>query len=97
MQETFAATGIDDALDLMEVVNAKSDKAGTGAAAANLEKHPERRFKVRWRIVLRICAKCLIRESQKASLEAYTERELPKLKEDVSIPIAYPQFFTNAP
>jgi len=62
LQESFSATGIDDALDLMEVVNAKTDKASTGAAAANIERHPERRFK--------------------AALEAYTERELPKAKED---------------
>jgi hypothetical protein len=47
LQESFSATGIDDALDLMEVVNAKTDKASTGAAAANLERHPERRFKAR--------------------------------------------------
>jgi len=62
LQESFSATGIDDALDLMEVVNAKTDKASTGAAAAGLERHPERRFK--------------------AALEAYTERELPTLKEE---------------
>ncbi|KAH8110620.1 DUF1014-domain-containing protein [Phellopilus nigrolimitatus] len=43
--EAFSATGIDDALDLMEVVNAKKDKASVGQQAAGLEKHPERRFK----------------------------------------------------
>jgi len=43
--ETFAATGIDDALDLLTTINAKKDKASAGAAAAQLEKHPERRFK----------------------------------------------------
>ncbi|KZO92400.1 DUF1014-domain-containing protein [Calocera viscosa TUFC12733] len=43
--ETFAATGIDDALDLLTAINAKNDKASQGAAASQLEKHPERRFK----------------------------------------------------
>ncbi|KZS98744.1 DUF1014-domain-containing protein [Sistotremastrum niveocremeum HHB9708] len=43
--ESFAATGIDDALDLLTVINAKADKASVGQAAAGLERHPERRFK----------------------------------------------------
>ncbi|KAG8700157.1 hypothetical protein FRC09_006136 [Ceratobasidium sp. 395] len=43
--ESFAATGIDDALDLLEVVNAKTDKASVGQQAAGIERHPERRFK----------------------------------------------------
>jgi hypothetical protein len=44
LQESFSASGIDAALDVMEVVNAK---ASTGAAAANLERHAERRFEAR--------------------------------------------------
>ena len=63
--ESYSATGLDNALDLMEVVTAKMDKASVGQQAAGLEKHPERRFK--------------------AAYEAYKEKELPKLKEDVSI------------
>ncbi|CCM04526.1 uncharacterized protein FIBRA_06707 [Fibroporia radiculosa] len=43
--EVFAATGIDNALDLLEVVTAKMDKASVGQQAAGLERHPERRFK----------------------------------------------------
>ncbi|KAI0657193.1 hypothetical protein C8Q70DRAFT_1005988 [Cubamyces menziesii] len=43
--ESFAATGIDNAIDLLEVVTAKMDKASVGSQAANLERHPERRFK----------------------------------------------------
>ncbi|KAI0648421.1 hypothetical protein C8Q79DRAFT_872791, partial [Trametes meyenii] len=43
--EAFSATGIDNAIDLMEVVTAKMDKASVGSQAANLERHPERRFK----------------------------------------------------
>ncbi|CAE6344855.1 unnamed protein product [Rhizoctonia solani] len=43
--QSFAATGIDDALDLLDVVNAKTDKASVGQQAAGIEKHPERRFK----------------------------------------------------
>lgn len=39
------ATSLDDALDAMELVNARTDKAGRGAAAGSIEKHPERRFK----------------------------------------------------
>ena len=39
--ETYAATGIDNALDLLEVVTAKTDKASIGQQAANIERHPE--------------------------------------------------------
>ncbi|KAG9081130.1 hypothetical protein FRC06_005803 [Ceratobasidium sp. 370] len=60
--QSFAATGIDDALDLLEVVNAKTDKASVGQQAAGIERHPERRFK--------------------AALEAYQERELPRIKDE---------------
>jgi len=43
--EAFHATGIDNALDLLEVVTAKMDKASVGTQAAGIERHPERRFK----------------------------------------------------
>ncbi|KAH9842474.1 DUF1014-domain-containing protein [Rhodofomes roseus] len=43
--ESFAATGLDNALDLLDVVTAKMDKASVGQRAAGLEQHPERRFK----------------------------------------------------
>ena len=39
--ETFAATGLDNALDLLEVVTAKMDKASVGTQAAGIERHPE--------------------------------------------------------
>jgi hypothetical protein len=39
--ESFAATGIDNAIDLLEVVTAKMDKASIGNQAAGIEKHPE--------------------------------------------------------
>jgi len=43
--ESYAATGIDSALELLEVVTAKMDKASVGQQAAGIERHPERRFK----------------------------------------------------
>ncbi|KAJ7272836.1 DUF1014-domain-containing protein [Mycena rebaudengoi] len=43
--ESFSATGIDNALDLLDVVTAKMDKASVGQQAAGIERHPERRFK----------------------------------------------------
>jgi hypothetical protein len=42
--ESFSATGIDNALDLLEVVTAKMDKASLGSEAAGMEKHPEVRL-----------------------------------------------------
>lgn len=39
--ESYTATGIDNALDLLEVVTAKMDKASVGQQAAGIEKHPE--------------------------------------------------------
>jgi len=43
--ESFSASNLDDALDMLEVVNAKTDKASVGNMASGIEKHPERRFK----------------------------------------------------
>ena len=39
--ESYSATGIDNALDLLEVVTAKMDKASVGSRAADIERHPE--------------------------------------------------------
>lgn len=39
--ESFAATGLDNALDLLEIVTAKTDKASVGQRAAGIEQHPE--------------------------------------------------------
>jgi len=44
--ESFSATGIDNALDLLEVVTAKMDKASVGQRAAKIEQHPEVRMKL---------------------------------------------------
>ncbi|KAM0789428.1 hypothetical protein ACM66B_000253 [Microbotryomycetes sp. NB124-2] len=42
---SFSASGIDDALDMLSLVTAKSDKAAVGSQAAKIDTHPERRFK----------------------------------------------------
>lgn len=39
--ESFHATGLDNALDLLEVVTAKMDKASVGTQAAGIDTHPE--------------------------------------------------------
>lgn len=39
--EEYAATGLDDALEMMSLVTAKTDKASVGQAAAGIESHPE--------------------------------------------------------
>ena len=44
--EAYSATGIDNAIDLLEVVNAKMDKASIGTRAADIERHPEVRCPV---------------------------------------------------
>lgn len=41
----YSASGLDNALDLLSLVNEKTDKASVGQKAAKLEQHPERRFK----------------------------------------------------
>lgn len=43
--ESFGASGLDDAIDMMSIVGQKSDKASMGAKAGQIERHPERRFK----------------------------------------------------
>jgi hypothetical protein len=40
---SYSATGLDNAIDLLEVVTAKMDKASIGQQAAGIEKHPEAR------------------------------------------------------
>lgn len=42
---SFSASNLDDALDAMSLVNERGDKASKGAAAGQIERHPERRFK----------------------------------------------------
>ncbi|WFD02385.1 hypothetical protein MOBT1_001067 [Malassezia obtusa] len=42
---SFSASNLDDALEAMNLVNERQDKASRGAAAGAIEKHPERRFK----------------------------------------------------
>lgn len=39
--ESYTATGIDNALDLLDIVTAKMDKASVGQQAAGIERHPE--------------------------------------------------------
>ena len=39
--ESFSATGLDDTLDMMTLVTAKTDKASIGQQAAKPETHPE--------------------------------------------------------
>lgn len=41
----FASRFQDNALDMMNLVSAKSDKASLGAQASKIETHPERRYK----------------------------------------------------
>lgn len=42
---SLSASNIDDALDALTLVTEKTDKASQGAKAAQVERHPERRFK----------------------------------------------------
>ncbi|WFD29016.1 hypothetical protein MSPP1_000020 [Malassezia sp. CBS 17886] len=42
---SLSASNMDDAIEAMSLVSARSDKAGRGTQAASIEKHPERRFK----------------------------------------------------
>jgi hypothetical protein len=51
--ESFAATGIDNVLDLVDVVTAKMDKASVGnQAATTVEKHPEVRAPIVFELVV---------------------------------------------
>ncbi|PFH53556.1 hypothetical protein AMATHDRAFT_1208 [Amanita thiersii Skay4041] len=70
--ESYTASGIDNALDLLDVVTAKMDKASVGQQAANIERHPESAIPNAPSLQRRF----------KAAFEAYQEQELPKLKEE---------------
>ncbi|KAF7298478.1 hypothetical protein MKEN_01372900 [Mycena kentingensis (nom. inval.)] len=78
--ESFAATGIDNALDLLEAVNAKTDKASVGQAAAGIEKHPEVRAPLRLR--MGYGSNWGLQRRFKGAFEAYVEREMPILREE---------------
>jgi len=39
--ESYSATGVDNAIELLDVITAKMDKASIGQQAAGIEKHPE--------------------------------------------------------
>ncbi|CAD6892346.1 unnamed protein product [Tilletia controversa] len=43
--ESFTADNIDDAIDALSLVTEKTDAASKGSKAADIERHPERRFK----------------------------------------------------
>ncbi|PWN93754.1 DUF1014-domain-containing protein [Acaromyces ingoldii] len=43
--QSLSASNIDDALDALSIATEKTDKASQGTKAAQLERHPERRFK----------------------------------------------------
>ncbi|KAF8328825.1 uncharacterized protein EI90DRAFT_3281243 [Cantharellus anzutake] len=51
--ESYTATGLDEALEMMTLVTAKTDKASLGQQAAKLEAHPERRFKAAFETYLK--------------------------------------------
>ncbi|EGN96373.1 hypothetical protein SERLA73DRAFT_186100 [Serpula lacrymans var. lacrymans S7.3] len=76
--ESYSATGIDNAIDLLEVVTAKKDKASVGQQAAGIERHPERRFKVS--LLRFLLNRSYQFEKFQGAFEAYKERELPNLK-----------------
>lgn len=50
--ESYTASGLDNALDLLEVVTAKMDKASVGAQASKIEQHPEVSIRLYCRIDL---------------------------------------------
>ncbi|KAI0303320.1 hypothetical protein B0F90DRAFT_1809558 [Multifurca ochricompacta] len=73
--ESYSATGIDNALDLLEVVTAKMDKASVGSQAAGIEKHPEVRGAFAFLNVL-------LRQRLDAAFNAYVDRELPNIRDE---------------
>ncbi|KAJ7118962.1 hypothetical protein C8R44DRAFT_186938 [Mycena epipterygia] len=75
--ESYSATGIDNALDLLDVVTAKMDKASVGQQAAGIERHPEVRGLVCFNLLYFIDELLLVQRRFKAAFEAYQERELP--------------------
>ena len=83
--ESYEATGIDNALDLLEVVNAKMDKASIGSRAADIERHPEVRALCMEMDGRSVFGACVLQRRFKAAFEAYKERELPKAREEVRV------------
>jgi hypothetical protein len=67
--ESFAATGIDEGLQLLEVVNAKMDKASIGQQAAEIERHPEVRFFSLSFYVANRCERLIDRACRLASIQ----------------------------
>lgn len=95
--EAYHATGIDNALDLLEVVTAKMDKASVGSQAANLERHPEVRSGRSSLECGRWADHVLQQRRFKAAFEAYKERELPIARKEVRWYIRRASPRTHAP
>jgi hypothetical protein len=97
--ESYSATGIDNALDLLEVVTAKMDKASVGQQAAGLERHPEvsdlSLLVVSLTSFISTAAiqgmhklrgsSVLLNSGAQAAFEAYQERELPIARKEVRV------------
>lgn len=90
------ATGLDNMLEALEIVNAKGDKANIGAQAGLIEKHPEVSAFFAYATISgdpvlilpvnhhylfpRIFHSHAFQRRFKAAFEAYLEREMPELK-----------------
>ncbi|CED84814.1 Uncharacterized conserved protein [Phaffia rhodozyma] len=68
------ATGIDEMLEALEIANAKSDKAAVGQRAANLEAHPERRYKAALEAYIEAELPVIKKEQPGMRLQQYKER-----------------------
>lgn len=85
MISQLSASNIDDALDALDVVNEKTgDKAAMGSKAAQVDAHPERRFKAAL-------------EAYKEREYQDTRKENPGLRKTQIDDILYKQFLVRLP
>ncbi|ORY55750.1 hypothetical protein BCR35DRAFT_310006 [Leucosporidium creatinivorum] len=72
--QSFSASGIDDALDMLNLVGSRSDKAAIGSQAAKIETHPERRYKAAFEAYKEDALPQLKKDFPGLRLQQYNER-----------------------
>ncbi|GAA6063107.1 hypothetical protein JCM10212_002629 [Sporobolomyces blumeae] len=94
--QSFSASGIDDALDMLSLVGAKTDKASVGSQAAKIETHPERRFKAAFEAYKEEQLPILKKEHPGLRLQQYQDKLYESFKKSPQNPFNQTHMSHNA-
>ncbi|GAA5935188.1 coiled-coil domain-containing protein 124 [Sporobolomyces koalae] len=94
--QSFSASGIDDALDMLNLVGSRTDKATIGSQAAKIETHPERRFKAAFEAYKEEQLPILKKEYPGLRLQQYQDRMFDNFKKSPQNPFNQTHMTHNA-